>query len=393
MEQIKRVIRILLFFVKLFTAYVCASILKSTKKQYRNLWIVSERGNDARDNGFFFYRYLRKEHPEINVVYSISSSSADFPKVSELGRWVEYGSFKHYVVYEASVLRISSSMWGGDLPEYDYFFKIRKLLSHKRKFVFLKHGIVKDYLPQHCIESGSPDLYICGAKPEYEYVEANFGHPEGTVKYTGLARFDNLHSIQAKKQILIMPTFRTWLQASSESEMKRSKYVETWNAVLNDRKVHDSLKKHDLKLVFYPHHVFQRYINLFTTGSENITIAKFKDYDVQTLLIESKLLITDYSSVFFDFAYMNKPVIYYQFDREEYIKKHYDYTKGYFDYERDGFGPVVIDHKELVDCILKSVENCFTVNDEYLRRIEAFFPINDTNNCKRIYEETMRLMG
>ncbi|SUM33873.1 galactosamine-containing minor teichoic acid biosynthesis protein [Staphylococcus gallinarum] len=42
---------------------------------------------------------------------------------------------------------------------------------------------------------------------------------------------------------------------------------------------------------------------------------------VQSLLIEHDLLITDYSSVSFDFTYMNKPVIFYHFDVKRFFRK------------------------------------------------------------------------
>ena len=391
MENVKRIIRVSSFFIELLVAYICAFVLKCFSKKYRNLWIISERGIDARDNGYFFFRYLRQSHPEINVWYVISSSSADFPKVSDIGQWVEYNSFKHFVVYAASVIRISSSMWGGDLPKCAYFYKLRTHMIRKRKFVFLKHGIVKDYLPQHCVQSGTPDLYICGAKPEYEYVKANFGHPENVVKYTGLARFDNLHGIQTKNQILIMPTFRTWLQNVEESVVAQSEYVSRYNSLINDPRLLECLGDHHLKLVFYPHLVFQKYVDLFHSESESVVIAKFKEYDVQQLLIESKLLVTDFSSVFFDFGYMNKPVLYYQFDRDSYVKKHYDFTAGYFSYDDDGFGEVVFDQDRLVDAIIERINSNFSIEDCYQERINKFFPLRDSQNCERIFQEIMKM--
>ena len=63
-----------------------------------------------------------------------------------------------------------------------------------------------------------------------------------------------------------------------------------------------------------------------------------KNYDVQDLLKRSKILITDYSSVFYDFAYMKKEVIYYQFDYNDFFKKHYEI--GNFNFEKNGFGPI-----------------------------------------------------
>ena len=107
--------------------------------------------------------------------------------------------------------------------------------------------------------------------------------------------------------------------------------------------------------------------------------------DIQTLLKESPLMITDYSSVYMDFAYMKKPLIYYQFDKEEYRKR--QYVEGYFNYERDGFGEVIKDSKNVVNKIIKYVKNNYKVESKYQKRMDEFYPLHDQNNCKRIYEE------
>ena len=112
-------------------------------------------------------------------------------------------------------------------------------------------------------------------------------------------------------------------------------YYQHWNAVLNSEKIDKILKENNLELIFYPHRNMQKYIEEFKTNSENITIADWKQYDVQGLLKESALLITDLSSIFMDFGYMRKPMIYYQFDMEKFRKG--QYQQGYFEYKRDGF--------------------------------------------------------
>ena len=105
----------------------------------------------------------------------------------------------------------------------------------------MKHGIIKDYLPQHCYGEGFPNIYVCGAKPEFDYVKKNFGYPEGVVRYLGLARFDNLHCKRTKRQILVMPTFRKWLPSMTREELIESEYVKKWNEALNDSRVIDAL--------------------------------------------------------------------------------------------------------------------------------------------------------
>jgi CDP-glycerol glycerophosphotransferase (TagB/SpsB family) len=102
-----------------------------------------------------------------------------------------------------------------------------------------------------------------------------------------------------------------------------------------------------------------------------------------------KLLITDYSSVFFDLGYMEKPVIYYQFDQEEFRKFHYQ--EGYFSYEEHGFGPVVLTEEALVDAINECAENDFRMKKKYLDRLEAFYPVRDEKNCERTFNILSRM--
>ena len=93
------------------------------------------------------------------------------------------------------------------------------------------------------------------------------------------------------------------------------------------------------------------------------------------------MLITDYSSIAFDFAYMKKPIIYYQFDSDEYYKKHYN--KGYFNYYNDGFGEIVKTEKELIKSMVNTSIN--SIESKYLKNINRFFEIRDENNCERYY--------
>ena len=113
-------------------------------------------------------------------------------------------------------------------------------------------------------------------------------------------------------------------------------------------------------------------------------MAKFEDYDVQTLLKESKLLITDYSSVYFDFAYMRKPIVYYQFDSDDFYTMHSQ--KGYLELKESGFGDVCEKEEEVVESILKVFDNEFEMEPTYKKRAEEFFPLHDTNNCQRIFD-------
>ena len=107
--------------------------------------------------------------------------------------------------------------------------------------------------------------------------------------------------------------------------------------------------------------------------------------DYQNEFVSSSLLVTDYSSVFFDFGFLKKPIVYCQFDKEEFFEGH-SYSKGYFSYEDNGFGPVCYELDTTVDAIIREIENDCKNSEEYIKRIEDFYEYFDTKSCKRVYE-------
>lgn len=348
------------------------------------VWLISERGIDARDNGFAFYNYMVKNHSEIDVRYIISQSSPDYDKVKKIGKYILYGSREHYILFITSGILISTHLMGFS-PNMGLFNKLNKkgFLKVNGKLISLAHGIKKDYYPQIDPVYSKIDLQICGAKPEYKYMLKSYSFTKFNLKCTGLARYDNLIS-KPLNQILIMPTFRSWMAYYDDEEFIMSKYYRVYAELLNDKKLLYLLSKYNMKLVFYPHIEFQKYLHLFKSNNDKIIIASINDYDVQKLLINSKVLVTDYSSVFFDFAYMKKPVIYYQFDVDEYRGKHY--KEGYFKYERDGFGKVLKDNYSVVNELESILDKNCQIESLYLKKIDDFFEYTDRNNCKRIFE-------
>ena len=87
--------------------------------------------------------------------------------------------------------------------------------------------------------------------------------------------------------------------------------------------------------------------DLANASEWDVIVHSFENYDVQKLMIECDMMITDYSSVQFDFAYMKKPILLYQFDREAYQSGHQG--KGYFDPDNDTINDENIKEVEIYD--------------------------------------------
>lgn len=359
---------------------------------YRNrgVWIIADRGTDAGDNGFHLFRYLRAQDPSRPVYFIISKASADLKKAAPCGNIIYHRSLKHYLYFIAADVRISSHFMGCS-PRRDFYARNRRFLPLPGKTVFLQHGVIQCDLKALYADKTKLDLFICGAGPEYDYVRTQFGYRHGEVRYTGLARYDQLHAFKTKKQILIMPTWRMSVvnYGYGGGAVAETEYMKRWNALLNHTRLLAAADRAGVTLLFYPHYELQKYRDQFVSACSRVIIADPAQYDVQTLLKESALLVTDYSSVHFDFGYMKKPCLYYQFDPEDFFGRHYG--RGYFDFQTMGFGEVTENEEELVDLILEAIEHGFPEKETYRQRCAAFFPLHDQNNCRRIYDEILQL--
>ena len=93
----------------------------------------------------------------------------------------------------------------------------------------------------------------------------------------------------------------------------------------------------------------------------------------------------------FDFAYLRKPILYYQQDAEEFFSGRHVCRKGYFDYEKDGFGEVEYTADALIDRMIEYMKNRCQLKECYRERIERVFRYSDQKNCQRVYDEIKKL--
>jgi len=353
-----------------------------------DFWLIGEEKNEARDNAFWLFKYIRENHPKQKIAYVINKKCADYQKVKNLGKVIKWGGISHWFWYLVARKNISSQKGCKPNAAACYFFEIVLRIWRNKRY-FLQHGITVNNPEFLHYKKTRFKLFVCGAQPEFEYVKQNFGYPENFVQHLGFCRFDHLvDESNGKNQILVMPTWRNYLARSdinqSEKELRDSftdtDYFKSWSEFLNCEELIELLNTHGKTVLFYPHRNMQKFLPLFeesVTNKETIKIADPKCLDIQVALKESELLITDYSSVFFDFAYMEKPVVFYQFDEEEFRKK--QYKPGYFDYGNNPIGEKTINLESLVQTIKSKLEN------EYVTKASCFFTLKDDNNCKRNY--------
>lgn len=367
-------------------AFICSLFFRVINKiKKRNLWLICEGKTEARDNGYHFFKYIRENHPKEFCFYVIDKKSESYKKVEKYGNIIQYHSLKHWIYYLSAQYNISSQKAAN--PNQILFYVIHVVFGWYKNRVFLQHGITVSDGKWLYYKNTKFKYFICGAKQEFDFIKEKFGYPEENVIYTGFPRFDNLYNNKInEKQILIMPTWRNWLGRETNKLAKKAEFIETeyyknWNGLLNNSRFTEYIEANNYKVLFYPHVNMQKFLNSFEIKSKNIKLVNMKT-DIQKVLKESSLMVTDYSSVFMDFAYMLKPIIFFQFDYKEYREK--QYAEGYFNYKEEKFGYSTETVAETVDKIITALEK--GTEKKQLEEMKNFFELKDQNNCKRIYD-------
>lgn len=366
----------------------------------RELWLFSKHGNDTGDNAFVFFKYIRKEHPEIHSIYVVDKKyPKEYEEAKNAGEVVQFRSLRHKYLFLRADKIITSHVGDSEPWDYEKVMELRKKhpgWAAKHKIIHLQHGVI-DKNVSHIYDSSlrPVDLFICSTKAEAEYTKKTLHYDDRHIALTGLARWDELTGAVPEKKILLIPRYRRDVMVQlPENKIKlkyhfmQTEYYKQYQSLINNKRLQELLEENDYKLIFYPHYEVQPLMGCFHTNCSNIIFADHENTRLDDLLKCCSLMITDYSSVAFDFGYMRKPVIYYQFDREGFES---EYGGSYFDHERDGFGPVVYAADEVVEEVENFFEGKIDSNGVYIKRCKDSFMNKDLKNCERIYDKVMSL--
>ena len=361
----------------------------------KRIWVSFDKLFKGGDNGEYFYHYVSENRSDVKMCYVINKTCVDYKRMikDNCKHVYPYRSIKHYL----NVLNCEF-MFATHANPYDYngftsgvekYF--RDLLTFKT--FCIQHGLSVNQIAkfQNRVYA-STKLYFCASKyeiknlnlPEYDYDGYD------ALRLTGVPRYDGLKNA-ANKTILITPT---WRQSSSSklvhlnmarqynTEFKNSEYFRIYNTLINDKKLIDCAKECGYRIVYLLHPAVSSQLKDFDKNEYVDVIAAAGNMSYEKILTESSLMVTDYSGVQFDFAYMRKPIVYYH---PTTLPPHYE--ESCFKYDSMGFGPIIEEENELVDSLCEYMRNDCKMKEEYIKRANDFFEYDDFNNCKRIVEE------
>ena len=365
----------------------------------KEIWLISDRTTVANDNGMHLFKYVNTlKDKKIKTYFVIKKESADFQEMKKYGHVVNYNSFKYKILFLLSSKIISSQADGWVINAFGKKEKYYRDL-YCFDFVFLQHGITRnDQTSWLNVINKNIKLLVTTAKDEYESFIHNpsYGYDKNIIKLIGFPRYDNLKN-DCKKIIAIMPTWRQFLGGKVNEkegirdyneEFKQSDYFNFYNNLINDKEILEVMKEKDYKGIFVIH---PSHVNNAIDFQSNDLFEIVDGYaDYQKIFKEANLLLTDYSSVSFDFAYLYKPVIYAEFDKKEFYENHI-FQEGYFKTEKHGFGPVTTNYEDTKRKIITYLENNCKLEKKYKDRIDKFYTFHDQKNCKRVYDSIKKI--
>ena len=358
-------------------------------------WVLIDKYSAADDNAEHLYRWLKAEHPEQPAFFALSKQSTDWPRLKQEGfKLIDLDSLWFFLAWLRCAWIVSSSVADFAIrPNWRSWYA--DLVKHQ--YAYIRHGISKDFMSE--LNRHHVDLLLTSTRREYDSFVHDpryaYVYSQRETELTGNARHDALFrkaaAVAVPVIVLIMPTWRKRLAGKRDmgtglfpysSKFTSSEFFRNWQAVLSSPALREAVRTAGLELHFSPHIYYRQQVDDFDT--KGIAVHR-GETSLQDLICNTALLITDYSSLGMEAALLRRSVLYFQFDRDSFWGSDHSYSRGYFDYDRDGFGDVACTPEDLVSKAIAVIRTGCVLEERFRRRADAFFAFSDQRHCERIY--------
>lgn len=335
--------------------YISEYINRTYPGKYKLVWALNEKGKDVG------YPVTRVKRFSMGYLYYLATAKyfvfngrqplwmRKRPGMVFLETW--HGTPLKKLVFDMEDVTSATPMYKKNVYDqsrnWDYLISPNEFCSEVFKSCFM--------FDNELLETGYPRNDILHAENRGELactIRKKLGIPEG------------------KKTILYAPTWRDdeyYAAGQYKFELK-----------LDLRKMKEALSG-EYVVLLRTHYFIADEIDV--TGMEDFAVNVSKYDDISELYLISDLLITDYSSVFFDYANLKRPMIFFTYDLEKYR----DMLRGfYIDMEKEVPGPLVFDTDQVIDCILHQEEMTEKYKDRYEKFYQRFCGWEDGRAAERV---------
>lgn len=332
-------------------------------------------GKSYSDSPRYIYEELQKNHPNYKCIWIFNDKNKE---IFGNGKIIKRNSLAYYYYLAISKYWVVNARMPNFIikrPETVYLqtwhgTPLKRLASdmkevhmpgtttEKYKRNFYNESQKWDYLVSP--NEYSTKIFSRAFKFNREFLE--FGYPRNDVLYLDKKdkkikkiEIKEKLGIPDKKVVLYAPTWR------DDEFHEKGKYK--FNLKLDLKKMQESLGE-DYVVVLRMHYLI----------AENMDISEFNTFaydlssyeDIAELYLISDILITDYSSVFFDYANLRKPILFFTYD----IDKYRDTLRGfYMDFENEAPGPLL----RTSDEVIEAIKRIASIQNKYKKRSNAFY--------------------
>lgn len=369
-------------------------------KRNKSLWIFSSWfGKKYNDSSRIFFEYVNKNHPEINAVWisrdkkivrNLRSKGFKAEKANSLkAMWLAFRAGRIFSTSGYEMFYGFSN--GAELYELWHGMPLKKILDdddfsggniRKNILANILYKINRKYFAWKTITT-FPNLYTISASDFFSpFLKTAFGLDSSRILPLGLPRIDAMFANRKEELIekircdfpdckifLYMPTFRTGAWTKKPFEPFCEKYG------FDEVEFFNFLSQRNVVFIYKPHFYD---LNLISNSSHRnrFIIINDDDYDeLYNFIGQVDVLITDYSSIYFDFISTRKPVILAPFDLEEYLATCRSHYFKYSELE----GVRAKNWKEIEEIIVS--KQFKPVSKE---KIKQFAEFNGCENCKKL---------
>lgn len=359
----------------------------------KDLWIYGAWfGKKFNDNSMYFYKYMINTHTEVKSVW-ITKDKKIYDYLKKGKYPVEKAnSFKGIMLHLRAGVAVLTS------GKYDVN---QNFLSGKTKIIQLWHGIplkkiVYDTYLNNIYNSFVKYLFFLPVLRNLlrfdivittsEYLKKRYANAfklkDCQVPATGYPRNDIFFKSEKsnpnkEKVILYAPTLR------NEGLDGRTAEIISLDKLT---KVNEALKESNSMLYIKLHYKEENFLKDIEL-SNIILLKRDPFFDMQEFLTRTDILITDYSSIYFDYLLLDRPIIFFAYDLDDYIRN----DRGFYDkYEDVTPGPVAKSWSEVIE----NIEESLKYPDKYSRERKLLcnkcWDHQDGNSSNRVYEEIIK---
>lgn len=371
---------------------ICSLNLSTLKKRDPNLFVFgSWFGDKFADNSKYLYLYFLQKGEK---AYWITKNEEVYNQLKQDGlpaamAYSEEGkrlcSKAGYIVTSTALSDVNENVIGG-ATRIDLFHGIplkkimyddevggKMLTRSQRVHELLTRRALKDYFVFSSSDTVSKSIRTA-FRVDNDHI-LQYGLPRNDAFFDGSLKKLRLSEVDYKYVISYLPTHRN----VGKTPIPIEKLFEL-------RKLDTFCRENDILFVIKKH-FYHNSEKTDLTGYTNIVDLTGQSYDTQELMFNSDVLITDYSSCYIDYLLLNRPIVFYSYDLEDYLKND---REMYYDYEDVAPGDICTDFNQLFKALNQITEGNFAISANQERVRDMFFAKENQGVVSEQYYQFMK---